>query len=476
MGNPEYSKITHTLPALSPYTVGTAATAGTVARQIEPQDRAAKLAATLLRRLFRRFDGLISIRLWNGDNLSLGTNNYGTRRPPEPFTLIFRNPAAVRVLVLGSNPLRLVEAYFRGDIDIEGDIFAVLSLREHLDTLQLSLRDRLCALFSALRLAAPMNLELIQQKAHHRLHGGAVSTHSKTENSRSIDFHYNVSNSFYALWLDPDMVYSCAYFEQQDQSLAQAQKAKLDHICRKLMLRAGERFLDIGCGWGALVIHAAKHYGVRAHGITLSQNQLDLARHRIAQEGLEDKVTVELQDYRDLKGNDTYDKISSVGMFEHVGLKNLPAYFSTVNRLLKPSGLFLNHGITHDVEGWTKTTTTEFINRYVFPDGELDTIGNIQRGMERTGFEICDVEALRAHYALTLRRWVEQLEARHDQAMKCVSESTWRVWRLYMAACAMDFESGETGIYQVLSSKRAACATALPLTRRYMYLDAPVFQ
>ena len=189
MGNPEYSKIPHTLPALSPYTVGTAATAGTVARQIEPQDRAAKLAATLLRRLFRRFDGLISIRLWNGDNLSLGTNNYGTRRPPEPFTLIFRNPAAVRVLVLGSNPLRLVEAYFRGDIDIEGDIFAVLSLREHLDTLQLSLRDRLCALFSALRLAAPMNLELIQQKAHHRLHGGAVSTHSKTENSRSIDFH-----------------------------------------------------------------------------------------------------------------------------------------------------------------------------------------------------------------------------------------------------------------------------------------------
>lgn len=187
------------------------------------------------------------------------------------------------------------------------------------------------------------------------------------------------------------MVYSCAYFENANVSLVQAQQAKLDHICRKLMLKPGEKLLDTGCGWGALVIHAAQYYGVHSHGITLSQRQLTLAGERIAQAGLQDRVTIELRDYRDLNGEKTYDKVSSVGMFEHIGLDNLPVYFSKVHQLLKPGGLFLNHGITHDVEGWEKTVSSEFINRYVFPDGQLDTVSNIQRVMERAHFEIADV-------------------------------------------------------------------------------------
>jgi cyclopropane-fatty-acyl-phospholipid synthase len=296
-----------------------------------------------------------------------------------------------------------------------------------------------------------------------------VKAHSQKENRDAVSFHYDVSNNFYALWLDEAMVYSCAYFQQPGDDLEQAQQAKLDHICRKLLLKPGDRFLDIGCGWGALVMHAARRYGVRAHGITLSRRQLKFAQQRIAQAGLRDRVTVELRDYRDLQGDCAYDKIASVGMFEHVGLKNLPMYFSTVHRLLKPAGLFLNHGITHDLEGWNKTLSTEFINRYVFPDGQLDTVSNIQRGMERARFEIADVEALRPHYALTLRHWVSRLEQHHTQALEYVSESTYRVWRLYMAACALEFESAEIGIYQVLASKRAAGPAPVPLTRRHMY-------
>ena len=378
-------------------------------------------------------------------------------------------------MVLGRDRLRLAEAYFRGDIDIEGDFFAALGLKDHLNSIRLSTLDQMSVLLSALRLRLPE--ALLDHGCQPLplplpLHGRAVKAHSKAENRDAIQFHYDVSNAFYALWLDPAMVYSCAYFEQAGDDLGLAQQAKLDLICRKLRLKPGDRLLDIGCGWGALVIHAAQHYGVDAHGVTLSAQQLELARQRIAQAGLEDRVTVEARDYRDLQGDSVYDKVASVGMFEHVGLKNLPVYFSTVHRLLKPSGLFLNHGITHDVEGWSKTSSTEFINRYVFPDGQLDTVSNIQRGMERARFEIADVEALRPHYALTLRHWVSRLEEHHLQALQYVSESTYRVWRLYMAASALEFESGELGIYQVLASKRAACPASLPLTRRDMVRPA----
>jgi cyclopropane-fatty-acyl-phospholipid synthase len=427
-----------------------------------------KEASDLLKRLFRGFEGSLALRLWNGATLRLGTS--GSHAATPPFTLVCRSPSVVRAMVLGRDPLRLAEAYFRGDIDIEGDFFEALALKDHLNSIRMYGLDRLRAVFSALTLRTAPDGRQGVATVQSPLHGRGVKEHSKTENRAAVAFHYDVSNEFYALWLDQAMVYSCAYFERSTDDLEHAQEAKLDHVCRKLCLQPGERLLDIGCGWGALVMHAARHYGVRAHGITLSERQLALARERIAQAGLQDQVSVELRDYRDVAGDAIYDKVSSVGMFEHVGLKNLPVYFATVSRLLKPGGLFLNHGITHDVEGWNKTSSTQFINRYVFPDGQLDTVSNIQRAMEAVRFEIADVEALRPHYALTLRHWVSRLEQRHTEALNHVSESTWRVWRLYMAACALEFESGEIGVYQILASKRELGSMSVPLTRRHLYL------
>ena len=429
--------------------------------------RGSELAGELLTRLFRRVPFRVAVRLWNGDALQLGATD--APDPQSTYALVFRSPEAVSSTVLGRDPLRLAEAYFRGDLDIEGDFFAALALRDYLQAIQLPFREQLAATFAALRLRALNADRRPAQDPWAPVRARTVKEHSKAENRDAIHFHYDVSNDFYALWLDERMVYSCAYFEKPDAGLDNAQVAKLDHICRKLSLRPDENFLDIGCGWGALVIHAAQRYGVRAHGVTLSPQQLAVARQRIRAAGLESRVTVELRDYRDIPGECVYDKIASVGMFEHVGLKNLPVYFATVHRLLKFHGLFLNHGITHDADGWDKTLSTEFINRYVFPDGQLDNISNIQHFMESARFEIADVEALRPHYALTLRHWVARLERNRARALQFVNEATYRVWRLYMSACALDFEAGHIGIYQVLAGKRAAGTLPVPLTRRYLY-------
>ncbi len=458
----------HTETALS----SGSATAGQGSPATSAQDALARYrgsaqASDLLTRLFHRYPGNLNLRLWNGTALRVGANAAGGA--DSPFTLVFKSPEAVWSAVLGRDPLALADAYFKGELDIEGDFFAALSLKDHLQELQLPAAEKLRAAFTALRLrmmnAASRHSEALFAPSH----APKIKAHSKAENRDAIHFHYDVSNEFYALWLDRAMVYSCAYFETPEVDLDAAQQAKLEHICRKLLLKPEDEFLDIGCGWGALVIYAAKHYGVRAHGVTLSPQQLKVAQERIEQAGLTGRVRVELLDYRDLPGESVYDKVASVGMFEHVGLKNLPVYFSTVNRLLKPRGLFLNHGITHDSEGWERCVSTEFINRYVFPDGQLDTISNIERVMERSKFEIADVEALRPHYAMTLRHWVAGLERNRSRALQYVNEATYRVWRLYMAACALQFESGEIGIYQVLANKRAAGVPDLPLTRRHLY-------
>ena len=447
---------------------GQISTTQAIARTSAGSYRGSELASDLLKRLFHRLPFGITLRLWNDAAVQVGAVESGPQ--DSRFTLVFRNPEVVCSAVLGRDPLRLAEAYFRGDLDIEGDFFAALELKDHLQALQLSVGEQIGVAASAVRLRAMNADRSPAQTRWAPSHGPAVKAHSKSENRDAVQFHYDVSNEFYALWLDRAMVYSCAYFEKPDVDLDTAQEAKLEHICRKLSLRPGEHFLDIGCGWGALVIHAARRYGVRAHGVTLSPQQLKVAQERIQSAGLEDRVSVELRDYRDLPGAAVYDKVASIGMFEHVGLKNLPVYFSTVHRVLKPNGLFLNHGITHDSEGWQKSLSTEFINRYVFPDGQLDNISNIQHVMERARFEIADVEALRPHYALTLRRWVARLEHNHAEAMRYVNEATYRVWRLYMAACALEFEAGGVGIYQVLASKRAEGGLPLPLTRRYMYV------
>ncbi|MFZ3036793.1 MAG: cyclopropane-fatty-acyl-phospholipid synthase family protein [Rugosibacter sp.] len=424
----------------------------------------ADAAMRILKRLLRHFHSSAALRLWNDATHHIGL-------APPAFTLVIRDPAILRKLVLQPSALVLADAYFRGLLDVEGDLYSVLRLKGYFQALSLPLRERGALLLDALRLPGKP-LQAMQSAASTPvlLEGDSFShDHSRQSDRAAISFHYDVSNPFYKLWLDEQMVYSCAYFETPDDTLEQAQRNKLDHICRKLRLKPDERFLDIGCGWGALVCWAARHYGVKAHGITLSQQQHDYAQQRIAAEGLAGQVTVELRDYRDLQGEAVYDKVASIGMFEHVGLANLPAYTATVHRVLRPGGLFLNHGITHDEEGWERNIDTEFINRYVFPDGELDTVSNIQHGMEHAGFEIHDVEGLRPHYALTLRHWVQRLEAAHDEALQHVSETAYRVWRLYMAACALEFEAGGTGVYQILASRRGAAAPDVPLTRRDLY-------
>lgn len=424
----------------------------------------AEAAMRILKRLLRNFHSSAALRLWNDATHHIGL-------APPAFTLVIRDPAILRKLVLRPSALVLADAYFRGLLDVEGDLYSVLRLKGYFQTLVLPLRERGALLLDALRLPGkPVQAMQSAASTPALLEGDSFShDHSRQSDAAAISFHYDVSNPFYKLWLDEQMVYSCAYFETPGDTLEEAQRNKLDHICRKLRLKPAERFLDIGCGWGALVCWAARHYGVKAHGITLSQQQHDYAQQRIAAEGLDEMVTVELRDYRDLQGEAVYDKVSSVGMFEHVGLANLPTYTATVHRLLRPGGLFLNHGITHDEEGWRQNVDTEFINRYVFPDGELDTVSNIQRGMEHAGFEIHDVESLRPHYALTLRHWVQRLEAAHDEALQHVSETAYRVWRLYMAACALEFEAGGTGVYQILASRRGAAAPDVPLTRRDLY-------
>ena len=412
-------------------------------------------AARILNRIFQDYANALTVRLWSGEEMDFGKGK------PECI-LAFNKAKPFRDLILHADPIRLAEAYFSGTVDIEGSIYPAIELKDYLKSVDLSLDEKLAFLVTAIRLRDES--EGGEGWASWRW-TRSLPKYSREMNREAIGFHYDVSNQFYNLWLDKKMIYSCAYFTQEDESLEKAQENKLDLICRKLRLKPGEKLLDIGCGWGALIQWAAQHYGVKAHGITLSRNQYEYAKGKIAENGLEGLVSVELKDYRDIGGEDVYDKVSSVGMFEHVGLKNLPIYFSTVHRLLKPGGLFLNHGITHDEDGWNRSVETDFIAKYVFPDGELDWVSNIQRQMEKSLFEIHDVESLRPHYALTLREWVRRLESRHQEALQHVTEGIYRVWRLYMAGCALQFEAGYMGIYQILAAKRVRGKLALPLTR-----------
>jgi cyclopropane-fatty-acyl-phospholipid synthase len=279
--------------------------------------------------------------------------------------------------------------------------------------------------------------------------------HRAEADARQVQFHYDVSDAFYELWLDPRRVYSCAYFREPDMTLAQAQEAKLDHICRKLMLREGERFLDVGAGWGGLLMWAAENYGVRAHGITLSVNQHAHVNRLIAERGLEGRVTMELRDYRELPEDQPYDKIASVGMFEHVGLALLPRYFDKLMRLLRPGGLLMNHGIT---AGGTENAGLaagmgEFIDRYIFPGGELLHVSHVLKVMAQAGFEPLDIENLRPHYARTLWAWSDALEAQLPRARELTRESVVRAYRVYLAGSAMSFEQGWISLNQMLAAK-----------------------
>lgn len=405
----------------------------------------------ILECLLAGYGGPVAVRLWNGERV------HG--KADAPCTVIFRQPSVLRHLVLHQDLVHLAESYVARELDVEGDMVSLFGLTEHAHELHFSWPDKWRILRRILRLPRS------QTSGSLAVRGGRTVQHHNTK--ESVAHHYDVSNDFYRLWLDPEMVYSCAYFRNPDQSLASAQQEKLDYICRKLRLEPGQQLLDIGCGWGALAIWAARHYGVQVHGITLSEQQHRYASERVRREGLAGQVGIELRDYRDLPEGARYDRIVSVGMFEHIGVANFPLYFGTVKRVLKPGGLFLNHGITNDT-GWRDTPLTRFMNRYVFPDGELARISDVEDAMEQAGFEIIDVEGLRYHYALTLHHWVQALQTHREQAVAIVGEATYRVWRLYMAGCAYYFNEGSINVYQVLTGS-AHQPLATPLRRDDLY-------
>jgi cyclopropane-fatty-acyl-phospholipid synthase len=298
------------------------------------------------------------------------------------------------------------------------------------------------------------------------------ASHTRGADRRNIQAHYDVGNDFYGLWLDRNRVYSCGYFKSADDSLDQAQEHKLDHICRKLRLQPGERMLDIGCGWGGLILWAVRNYGVHALGITLSEEQHRYAQERIRELGLQERCEARLLDYRDVSEEQPFDKISSVGMFEHVGLHNLPVYFAKIQRLLKPGGLVMNHGITtNSVDGAALGSGIgDFVAEYVFPGGELMHVSTVTREMARQGLEVWDAECLRPHYARTLWHWVDRLDARRSEARALVGERMLRVWLIYMAGSAHAFSRGWISIYQLLGAKPLSDGSVPhPLTREYMY-------
>ena len=380
------------------------------------------------------------------------------------FTIVLQHPGALRKMFLPPNELTLGEAYIYNDFDIEGDIEAVFSIADQFlegrwgKVEQLRYGQRLLSL--------PKSGQARPDDAAAKLRG---AMHSRERDRQAVTYHYNRSNDFYALWLDARMVYSCAYFASPDDDLDTAQERKLEYICRKLRLRPGERLLDIGCGWGGLVLYAAQHFGVDAYGITLSEPQAELARQRIQQAGLAERCRVEVRDYRDVNQPGSFDKIVSVGMFEHVGEALLPVYFKQAWSVLRPGGVFLNHGIASNMS-IPNLGKDSFARHYVFPDGELVPINATLRAAESSGFEVRDVESLREHYALTLRHWVRRLEEHADEAHRLTDDVTYRIWRLYMAGAAHGFKVGSSNIYQTLLAKPARGESGLPLTRADWYV------
>ena len=380
----------------------------------------------------------VEVSLWDGSTIS--------PQDRAKIHLTLKSPQAISSLVrptLG----KIAKAYVEGQIDIEGDPRDTIAIGERLVSEAAGTYQRRSAVFNWWR-------------------------HTRPSDRRAIQHHYDVGNEFYGLWLDRNRVYSCAYFKNPDDSLDLAQEQKLDHICRKLQLKPGERFLDIGCGWGALIIWAARHYGVKAMGITLSDEQHALANQRIKELGLEGSCEAHLMDYRDMPSDEAFDKIASVGMFEHVGKKNLPIYFEKIYSLLKPGGMVMNHGITTNSleDGALGSDIGKFVNEYVFPGGELQHVSRVIREMSTQGIEMWDAESLRPHYAKTLWHWVDRLEANAERARELVGERRYRVWRIYMAGSAHAFDRGWISIFQILGGKRLADGSMpYPLTREHVY-------
>ncbi len=403
-------------------------------------------------------DSRVRIEFWDGS--ALGPERSDSE---SPGTLRVLSPEAVRRILWSPNELGLARAFVAGELEADGDFFAVLeALRGGAPR---GLRFGVSA--APLAVTAARRLDLVGRPPspppeEARLHGWR---HSRRRDADAIGHHYDVGNDFYRLVLGPSMTYSCARFSADGMDLTDAQASKHDLICRKLGLpeRPGARLLDVGCGWGSMAIHAATHYDVTAVGITISRSQADLARKRAAEAGVGERVEIRLQDYRELAG-EQFDVISSIGMSEHVGAKNLVRYYTVLHDALRPQGRLLNHAISS--VGGSRMGRTSFIGRYVFPDGELIDVAASVKAMEEAGFEIRDVESLREHYARTLRAWVSNLEANWDEAVRLVGARRARVWRLYMAGSAVGFADGGINVHQVLGVlPTREGASGMPATR-----------
>lgn len=424
-------------------------------------DRTVATSLAILQRLvgnYRPRD--FAVRFWDGTTWDQDAGQ------PANFTIVLRHPGALRKMFTPPNALSFPEAYVFDDFDVEGDFLAFFGFIRHLIANRPGLWDQI-----------RLGLKLFALPSESKPHVGhdavklSGAQRSKERDKQAISYTYDLSNEFYALWLDKHMQYTCGYFASSDEDIDTAQTRKLEYVCRKLRLRPGERLLDIGCGWGGLIVYAAQHHGVEAVGVTLSKCQFEAAQERIRQAGLEGRCRVLLRDYREIDEPAGFDKTSSVGILEHLGPKMMPEFFGGIWRLLKPGGLSFNQAITLR-ENTPFPPWTAFARRYVFPDGELMPISTTLKGVGAVGFEVRDVESLREHYALTLQRWITLLETRADEVRRITSEATYRIYRLYLTGAMIGFQQGTYNLYQTVLAKPKDGASGVPLTRAEWYRDA----
>jgi cyclopropane-fatty-acyl-phospholipid synthase len=425
-------------------------------------------ARALVRELAGKLDIDAHVRLWDGSRLPLGENAAG------PFEISIADAGVIGAILRKPSLDSIIQQYVHKGIDFSGGTLVDLGKQLQKDGKSVKLRPKDLAKLG-LKLAPFLFAKPAAAKDDQGFEGDITGKKRKVaDNKDFIQFHYDLSNDFYALFLDPEMVYSCAYYTDWTNTIEQAQRDKLEMICRKLRLKPGERMLDIGSGWGGLVCHAAQNYGVKAHGCTLSEEQLAFARAKVKRLGLEDRVTFELIEYSNVSGQ--FDKIASIGMYEHIGLKNIPTYMSKVRALLSDNGLFLNHAISRkapkDNKAWYQgrmRPEKKAIAKYIFPGGELDDVGHSISAMERAGFEVHDVEGWRMHYARTCQLWCERLTANREEAIRYVGEEKYRIWVAYLAGVSLAFSRGTLRLFQTLASKSAKGPSAVPPTRADLY-------
>ena len=424
-------------------------------------------ARNALEHVGQHLDTGLSVRLWDDSLVPVGPN------PTPGRELRIRDAGVLGALLRRPSLERLLQQYVTGGIDYAGADLATL-LRGARERRTRGWQRRLDKAYLLRQAVSLLGARTPQGEDRLRYDGDDTGrATAKRDEMSFIQFHYDVSNEFYQLFLDPEMQYSCAYYRDWSNSLEQAQQDKLDMICRKLRLAPGERMLDIGCGWGGLLIHAAQKYGIEGHGVTLSERQYAFALEKVRRLGLEDRIRLELRDYRELSGQ--YDKISSIGMYEHVGLANMPLYFRTVRSLLRDRGVFLNHGITRRAKASKRRfkkirAERRLILKYIFPGSDLDHIGNSTTNLEAAGFEVHDVEGWREHYARTTTLWSQRLEARRDEAVDLVGTEKYRMWLAYLAGVSLGFEDGSLRIFQTVATKHASKgASGMPPTREDLY-------